>query len=180
MPATVPPRPLLSRVQSNQLDLSGLWGEEQSGLYRYAAGMLRDPGLAEDCVVDVFEHALRAQDKFRARRGSPAAWLWGIARNRVADARRQQARAAQPALTQAPELGALDPGVSGLGERERVRAALAQLSEQEQELLILRYWADLPLKELASLLDCSVSVITTRLSRAQARLAPLLEENHAL
>src|SRR6478609_3936990 len=53
--------------------------------YAYAAGLLRDPAAAEDVTATAFERAYRKRRRFDPRRGSPRAWLFGIARNAALD-----------------------------------------------------------------------------------------------
>jgi RNA polymerase sigma-70 factor (sigma-E family) len=54
------------------------------------------------------------------------------------------------------------------------RWALAQLPARQRAVLVLRYWADLPVTEVAGLLGCSASTITSTASRAATRLAHAL------
>jgi len=54
------------------------------------------------------------------------------------------------------------------------RWALAQLPARQRAVLVLRYWSDLPVTEVAGLLGCSASTITSTASRAAARLAHTL------
>ncbi|HTZ93905.1 MAG TPA: SigE family RNA polymerase sigma factor [Streptosporangiaceae bacterium] len=54
------------------------------------------------------------------------------------------------------------------------RWALAQLPAQQRAVLVLRYWADLPVAEVADILGCSEGTVTSTASRAAARLAETL------
>jgi RNA polymerase sigma-70 factor, ECF subfamily len=46
------------------------------------ASLLCDRAAAEDVTAQAFERAYRKRRSYRARRGTPEAWLFGIARNR--------------------------------------------------------------------------------------------------
>ncbi len=54
------------------------------------------------------------------------------------------------------------------------RWALAQLPARQAAVLVLRYWADLPVGEVADMLGCSEGTVTSTASRAAARLAETL------
>jgi RNA polymerase sigma-70 factor (sigma-E family) len=54
------------------------------------------------------------------------------------------------------------------------RWALAQLPVRQRAVLVLRYWADMPVAEVADILGCSEGTVTSTASRAAARLAEIL------
>ena len=54
------------------------------------------------------------------------------------------------------------------------RWALAQLPARQRAVLVLRYWADLPVAEVADILGCSAATVTSTASRGAARLAQAL------
>jgi RNA polymerase sigma-70 factor (sigma-E family) len=56
------------------------------------------------------------------------------------------------------------------------RWALAQLPARQGAVLVLRYWADLPVAEVAGILGCSEATVTSTSSRAAARLAQALTQ----
>jgi len=61
--------------------------------------------------------------------------------------------------------------VDDLGE---FRWPLGQLPARQRAVLVLRYWADLPVAEVADVLSCSAGTVTSTASRAAARLAEVL------
>src|SRR5881394_3633850 len=75
-------------------------------VYAYVASLLRDRSAAEDVTALAFERAYRKRGGFSARRGSPEAWIFGIARNAALDELRKLKRHAhletEPADTFAP------------------------------------------------------------------------------
>src|SRR5690242_1160287 len=52
--------------------------------------ILRDPGLAEDAVIDVFAEVWERADRYRPGRGTPAAYLLMLARSRALDRARMK------------------------------------------------------------------------------------------
>src|SRR5690242_14326585 len=107
-------------------------------VYAYAAYRLGDGPDAEDATNDVFERALRYRDSYDRAKGEPAAWLIGIARRCVDQVIADRIPLADTKETEAP----LDLEGQTVRRIELARA-LAALSEQDRELVALRYGADL-------------------------------------
>jgi RNA polymerase sigma factor (sigma-70 family) len=124
---------------------------------------------AEDITSETFERALRYRDRYDERRGEPVAWLLGIARNCLYDARIRP-RADAPSEPE-PTRAGIDAEVV---DRLALNEAFASLSADDQELLALRYGADLKVREIASLLDRRTNAVEVALSRARNRLAAAL------
>ena len=62
-------------------------------------------------------------------------------------------------------------------DQAEFRWALARLPARQRAVLVLRYWADLPVAEVADILGCSEGTVTSTGSRAAARLAQALAHN---
>ena len=72
-----------------------LYRSSRDDLHAYVAGMLRDRAAAEDVTAAAFERAYRKRARFDPRRGTPRAWLFGIARNAALDELRRRGRSAE-------------------------------------------------------------------------------------
>lgn len=73
-----------------------------------------------------------------------------------------------------PEPPPLETG--GFEERQVVRAALAQLPRRQQAVLVLRFFYDLPVDEVATTLGCTAGTVKSHTSRGLATLRRLLGE----
>src|SRR5436305_13100561 len=140
-------------------------------VYAYVASLLRDRGAAEDVTAQTFERAYRKRERFSARRGSPEAWVFGIARNAALDELRRRRRSA----TLAAEPGDVwSPGpaeqVERAFRREEVRAALASLDGRDRDLVALKFAGGLSNAEIAGVLRISESNVGTKLHRAVEKL----------
>ena len=124
---------------------------------------------AEDITSETFERALRYRDRYDERKGEPIAWLLGIARNCLYDAQLRPQVDAQSEPE--PIRSGIDAEVIG---RVGFKEAFASLSPDDQELLALRYGADLKVREVASLLERRTNAVEVALSRARNRLAAAL------
>src|SRR4051812_42927297 len=146
-----------------------LYRSSAADVYAYVATLLGDRSAAEDVVAQAFERAYRKRRSFDARRGSPRAWVFGIARNAALDElrrrRRSAALVAEPADVVAP--GDDDEDAA---RRATVRAALERLEPRDRELVALRYHGGLSNAEAARVLGTSESNAGTRLHRAMTKL----------
>jgi RNA polymerase sigma factor (sigma-70 family) len=140
-------------------------------VYAYVASMLRDRSTAEDVTAAAFERAYRKRSGFSARRGSPEAWVFGIARNAALDELRKRKRRAR---LEAEPVDVWSPGPDEQAERafqrEEVRAALAGLDPRDRDLVLLKFAGGLSNGEIARVLSISESNVGSRLHRAVEKL----------
>ena len=148
-----------------------LYRSSVADVYAYVATLLGDRAAAEDVTAAAFERAWRKRRTFDAGRGSPRAWLFGIARYAALDELRRRKRVvAAPPDSADPDAQALEDGVDDAMRRATVRAALRELEPRDRELVALKFYGELTNVELASVLRTSESNVGTRLHRAVAKL----------
>jgi RNA polymerase sigma factor (sigma-70 family) len=154
-----------------------LYRSSRDDVYAYVAGLLRDASAAEEVTATAFERAFRRRRRFDPRRGTPRAWLFGIARNAALDELRRRRRQAE--LVREPD----DPGAQvGADETEAslrraaLAKALAELNPRERELVALKFFAGLSNSEIASVLEVSESNAGTRLHRVVTKLREACDE----
>lgn len=146
-------------------------------VYAYVASLLRDRAAAEDVTALAFERAFRKRRGFRPARGTADAWVFGIARNAALDELRRRRRRAT--LEVEPEDTA---GADPVDEAERtfrraaVRAALAELSGHERDIVALKFAAGLSNTEIAGVLRISEANVGTRLHRTVDKLRRACDE----
>jgi RNA polymerase sigma-70 factor, ECF subfamily len=161
-----------------QPDFSLVFNENLPVVLRYVLARVNDLVLAEDLTGDVFEQAVRGWDRFEGR-SSPRTWLLGIARHVVSRHRRRAIPQTLP-LEVAPPSSLQDEGespeafVERRGQERLLHQALAELSTGDQELLALRYAAELSHREIAEVLGAREIAVRVRLHRAIGRLGHVL------
>jgi RNA polymerase sigma-70 factor (ECF subfamily) len=62
-------------------------------------------------------------------------------------------------------------------EQEQVRAAIQQLSSEFSEIIILREFEELSYQEIATILECPLGTVMSRLARARSKLGDLLSQS---
>jgi RNA polymerase sigma factor (sigma-70 family) len=153
-----------------------------TALHGYAARRLGGPG-GDDVAAETFLIAFRRRDSFDPKRGSVRAGLYGIATNLIREHRRGEERgyraharvAAEPAYSE--DLDRADARVSAAAARDRLVAALADLSPPDRDVLLLVVWGELAHDEVASALGIPVGTVGSRLHRARKRLRAALPDN---
>jgi RNA polymerase sigma-70 factor (ECF subfamily) len=145
-------------------------------LRRYARSLLFDTAAADDLVQGTLERALSHWHQFDQRRDM-VLWLLSIAHNAFLDGRRRDARLTvlEPQRLQTQqELQSSDPGVD-VGLRLDLTAALARLSPEQREPLLLVSVEQLTYAECAEALGIPIGTVMSRVSRGRAALRDWLE-----
>lgn len=125
--------------------------------------------LVDDVIAEVFLTAWRRIDQIPS--GSELPWLYGVARNVVANQHRSSIRRSRLAVRVLSRRSdsAPEPAGTVVAGDPSVLDALATLSASDQELLRLRAWEELSSAEMAVVLGISASAVDMRLSRARHR-----------
>jgi len=137
-----------------------------------------DAALAEDIAQDVFSSVWRKAHLYRPDRGTAAAWIFTIARNRRIDKLRRQS--AQPYLdVDEIELAADDPdaetALAARDDAKRVACAMAELPPEQRDVIQLAYIEDLAQGEIARRLDLPLGTVKSRMRLAYGKLRLALE-----
>ncbi|MGH7611052.1 MAG: RNA polymerase sigma factor [Candidatus Dormibacteria bacterium] len=141
--------------------------ERWIGLYgdlalRTAYLYLGDRGLAEDCVQEALLSAWRARARLRDP-GAERGWLMTI----VANAARSMLRRRVPVPTDAiPQEPAPGDAFAELALAADLRRALALLTSEQREVIVLRVYLDLSVEETARTLGVAEGTVKSRLNRA--------------
>jgi RNA polymerase sigma-70 factor (ECF subfamily) len=168
---------LLTRARRwDKTALVEIYEGHNAELYRYAARQLGDSALAEECVAETFSrflHALRSG-------GGPdqhlRAYLYRIAHNWISDCLQQRPLLALDADPLSDGLSQESPlcEVIERAECDRVRAALAQLTPEQRQVVVLHYLEGWAHAEIARALFKSVGSVKALQHRALATLRRLL------
>ena len=143
----------------------------QDYVYNIVFGIVGSADEARDIVQEVFVQVYRSLASFR--RGSRfATWLYRIAVNRAVDAARS-ARSRRWLPLDETLRATPDPSdnpaqaMNRRAEHDAVQSVLMQVPVRHRDVLVLRYYQDLSVEEMAEVLGCSVAAAKVRLHRAR-------------
>jgi RNA polymerase sigma factor (sigma-70 family) len=145
------------------------------GLRRYATALVGNAADADDLVQDCVERALARRDTLRDPQ-SLGRWLKVILHNLHVPALRRRGAPGVPVDDLAEDLALSAPPENRDQVRDLVRA-MAGLSLEHRQILLLISLEGLSYREVADMLDVPIGTVMSRLARARERLRSLLEDD---
>ena len=138
-------------------------------IYRFVFVHVRDAALAEALTADTFTNAWKNIDKFENK--YPRAWLYTIARNRMADHwRKKQAVPLEEDMDVVSDAESADVTVDRKLQQKRVIKALATLPEDMKSIIMLRFMQGCSVRETAKALGYSEANVRVLQYRALKKL----------
>jgi RNA polymerase sigma-70 factor, ECF subfamily len=154
-----------------------LFNEHHRRIYQYCLRQLGSPEEADDAVQATYLNACRSlKDGFEPE--AAQAWLFKVAHNVCLTRQRssyRRARVERPQDLQAVQDIVAAPEAAG-DELFGLDEALAELSEQQRQAILLREWQGLSYREVAAKLGLTQAAVETLIFRARRSLASALEQ----
>jgi RNA polymerase sigma-70 factor (ECF subfamily) len=174
---------LLERIRRGDTEgAAELFERYAPALLRFTDRMLSDRASAEEVTQEVFVKVISRAHQYDGRAGV-ASWLFAIAANACRDRRRRDRRAPVVPLDAAPEprdrAESVEAAIASTQRRRAVREALAGLSEEQREALVLARYHGMPYAEIAQTLGISVGAVKTRIFRAVESLKARFSEGES-
>lgn len=150
-------------------------GEAYRAFAPAVLGYLRGQGVPDpdDVLSEVFLQVARSLPRFRGSEEEVRRWIFTIARNRAIDDRRRRKTRPVVAAGEVPE-------VVGPADHEGVDptllAALARLTPDQREVVVLRFVADLSLEQVARITKRAEGAVKSMQHRALEQLARILAD----
>lgn len=156
--------------------LERMYEEHSPGLYRYAFRILGDQELAEDCVSETFSRLLQAVKRGRGPTDNPQAYLYRTAHNWSIDQHRS--RHSENVALDPTRVGDESRNPASLAAeratRERVRAAVLQLPDEQRQVILLRVLDRMPHRQVAEILGKTAQATRALQYRALGSLREML------
>ena len=164
---------IVDRAQNgDKRAIAALYEEYVDAVYRYVYYRLFEKSETEDVTSEIFLRALRGIGGYRRDKGSLKGWLFGIARTTLADHYGQAARRAEVARN--PEIAPIAADNPDVFMEQAVKSALAWLTEEQREVIVLRFYAGMTAGEVAVHMGKNESAVKALQRRSLAALAKVL------
>ena len=165
--------------QQDRAAFAGLFGHFAPRLKAYLMRGGCDGAAAEEVVQEVMVTLWRRAETFDPSQANASTWVFTIARNKRIDMLRREKRPEfdpeDPALRPEAEPAA-DRHVEAIQDSARLRAAMADLPAEQQEILRLAYFEDLPHSAIAERCDMPLGTVKSRVRLALTRLRKSLKD----
>lgn len=158
-----------------------LYARHRGGLFRFLQRQVHDQALAEELFQDIWQRVIQARTRYRPD-ARFSTWLYQIAHNRLGDHwRAAKHRPAAPEdaelrIEREPDPQTPERQLSTFEERRRLQLALAELPDDQREVVLLRLEQELSLDVIGQITGVGRETVKSRLRYAmdklRARLLP--------
>ena len=158
-----------------------LYSRHRGRLYRYLLRQVRDPALADEFFQDIWQRVISAREGWKPE-AAFTTWLFRIAHNRLTDHwRALKHRPPAPAdgderAARVPDPDTPERNLSEFEQRRRLQLALAELPEDQREVVQLRLEQELSLEEIGQITGVGRETVKSRLRYAMDKLRTRLNE----
>lgn len=171
---------LAAAMQYDEAALSELYDRYEAKIYTYIYRRTGDEALAEDFTAQVFLRMLESIRDQKAWHSSFSGWLYRIAHNLVIDHYRRKGRQGAVDIDEVAPITSEehDPEVAAEQslDAERLRAAIRRLTDEQAEVVSLRFLEGYSISEVATMMNRTEGAIKALQYRAVATLRTLLYE----
>jgi len=173
---------LLARIAArDEAAVEALYARYSGPLYSLAYKVTGAERFAQDVVQETFVAVWRDAGRFEPAKGAVAPWLFSLARHKAIDLVRREQNVRKRTADVDLELREADDDVDNeawLGiRRDRVRAAIEELSPAQREALELAFFDGLTHVEVAERLGIPLGTAKTRIRSALLRLRDILGDS---
>jgi RNA polymerase sigma-70 factor (ECF subfamily) len=179
----VPDSALVERIMAgDEGALEALYDRYAGMLFAMLVRILRDTGAAEEVLQDLFLQLWRGASRFDASRGSLAAWLLVIGRNRALSRLRGKERreiladSEEFSIEAVPSSGNLENEAARAQLMQRLRGAMANLPPEQREAVELAYFEGMTQTEIAARTKCPLGTVKSRVRAAMQTLKQLFDD----
>ena len=176
-------RPLIERVRKGDQDaVRALYERYFDRIYNYVYARLGRAEDAEDLAIDTMTRSLTRLDLFRDQGVAFSSWIYRIAHNATIDHYRRHGKVALVSLEHAPALQSADPSELAVEQlsNEDLHIAIRDLTDEQQQVLILRFFQDLTAPQVAAIMGKSVGAVQALQHRALGSLERALQGRRAV
>lgn len=152
--------------------IDALIQENYMSIYKYCFYHIHNRDAAQDITQDVFLKFIKEIERYREY-GKLKNYLYVIARNSIRDYMRKRKEVNLESVSETETYD--DGGINKKIDQISVWEALSSLEELEKEILILRYYQELRIKDISEIMGMPASTIRYKLKNAEKTLKRRLE-----
>jgi RNA polymerase sigma-70 factor (ECF subfamily) len=161
---------LAKRAKEGEEAFSVLYERYMSKIFAYVSRRVGNRADAEDIVSAVFMRVVENIKSYNSEKSHFKTWLYTIATNMMIDYFRTTKKRSHEDIEVAEGVAEASPGPASLARaqqnRELVHRVIAALPERHQQILLLKYFSDLSLPEIAETLDVTPNNAGVMINRA--------------
>ena len=161
-------------------EISSLVERYSDELFAYLVRYTGDRSLAEDLLSDVFVRLLENQKKVQSTQFNIRAWLYKVATNiAISHHRKMKIRrfVSLENVRLKDKKSSPEAKASGKEEKERVRAAVLNLSLKLRSVIIMNIYQGMSYEEIGDALKINIGTVKSRLNEAKRKIREFLEES---
>ncbi|HEY5971876.1 MAG TPA: RNA polymerase sigma factor [Pseudoxanthomonas sp.] len=172
---------MLAYAAGDTVAFEQLYSRHRGRLYRFLLRQLRDPALADEIFQDTWQRVIGSRASWKPD-AAFTTWLFRIAHNRLNDHwRALKHRPAAPVdaeerAARVPDPDTPERNLSEFEQRRRLQLAMAELPEEQREVLHLRLEQELTLEEIGEITGAGRETVKSRLRYAMDKLRTRLNE----
>ena len=171
-------RELIERAKNGDKEaVSALYESYAQAIFQYISYRVESDMIAEDLTADVFLRMVRGLPRYKYTGAPVGAWLYRVAANRIADHYRKGRHETSAPILDSYRSDTPEPfdEMARQEERTHLREALQTLSEDYQNIIILRFMKELPHAEVAEIMGKSEAAVRVLQHRGLKALADKLQ-----
>ncbi|MEN0014067.1 MAG: sigma-70 family RNA polymerase sigma factor [Solirubrobacteraceae bacterium] len=164
----------IPRIAHDPAALEAFYAEHVEAVQRFVARRVDDPSLAADLTAEIFLAVIDSAATYDPSRGTPVAWLYGVARITVSAERRRAARERSAnarisgrRLLESDDYERMQERIDAAAQSRVLLAAIDRLGDGERAVLELVALDDLSVAEAAAVLGIRPVAARVRLHRAR-------------
>jgi RNA polymerase sigma-70 factor (ECF subfamily) len=149
-------------------------------IFRFIYFRVKNHQEAEDLTQTVFLKAWKSIGKYKKQNNPFSSWLYAIARNTVIDywKKRKEANLDDKIFDILPDNSNVFQGIENESDFQQIMESIVVLTEDQQEIIILKFIEDLSNKEISEILGKNEDAVRQLQSRALKSLKNILEEKY--
>ena len=172
---------IISNIKAGDSEAFGLLAEKyKDALYSFIFYSVKDEGAAGDIFQETLLKAMTEISKYKEE-GKFKAWLFTIARNKVTDHYRKNAKFIQFGEDEDGDKYAsadnTEKKAFGTITLDEITGFIGRLPREQREVIVMR--THLSFKEIASVLGCPIGTVLARMSRGVKKLRQYMGEEYA-